>query len=264
MSIERVRWSSLLTIAAIAICAYAACDMVHEVLGHGTASLFVSGARALSLSTVALQTEGESRIVAAAGAVANVIVGLLALLFVRRGRRSITTRCFLLLLATLNLFNGTGYLLYSALLNGGDWAVVIAGLQPPVLWRAVMGLAGVASYAAAVFAAARELTHLVVSGQLARSDVRRLAYGAYVAGGLLFVAGAALNPIDPKLILLSGVSSGFGAMTGLLFLPRIVESRTASSDDAGVASIPLSYPWIIAAIVVAVIFVGLIGPGITF
>ncbi|MGZ4777648.1 MAG: hypothetical protein ACXV5L_00505 [Thermoanaerobaculia bacterium] len=261
MSTERINRSSLLTIAAIAICAYAACDMIHEVLGHGTASLFVPGARALSLSTVALQTERESRIVAAAGAVANVITGIVVLLIFRRGARSPTTQCFLLLLAALNLFNGTGYLMYSALLNSGDWAVVIAGLQPAVLWRAAMGIAGIASYAAAVYVTGRELTRLVVSGRIARSDVRRLVYGSYIAGGLLLVAGAALNPIDLRLILMSGVSSGFGAMAGLLFLPGFVEARTASSDDAA-GSLPLSYPWIIAAIVVAVIFIFLIGPGI--
>src|SRR4029079_5784103 len=180
MGSERSRWPTLLTIAAIAICAYAAADMVHELLGHGGASLFVPGARALSLSTVALQTEGESRIVAAAGAVANVIVGLLALLFVRRGARSITTQCFLLLLSALNLFNGTGYLLYSSLLNSGDWAVVIAALEAAVVWGAGMGLAGLASYAASVYAIGGQVTRLVASGQLARSDVRRLAYGAYV------------------------------------------------------------------------------------
>jgi hypothetical protein len=90
--------------------------------------------------------------------------------------------------------------------------------------------------------------------------VRRLAYGSYVVGGLLFVAGAAANPIDPQLTLMAGVSSGFGAMAGLLFLPAIVEGRTTSPDEG--ESLPLSYAWIIAAILVAVIFVGLIGPGI--
>ena len=41
-------------------------------------------------------------------------------------------------------------------------------------------------------------------------------------GWPLFIAGAAMNPIGASLIWLSGVSSGFGAMAGLLFVPRLV------------------------------------------
>ena len=36
-----------LTIAAIAIVAFALCDLVHEVIGHGLAVFFVSGATAI-------------------------------------------------------------------------------------------------------------------------------------------------------------------------------------------------------------------------
>ena len=67
--------SDLLTTIAIAIAAYALCDLVHEVGGHGSAALMVPGVRVISLSTVALQTTGISRIVAAAGSEANVLVG---------------------------------------------------------------------------------------------------------------------------------------------------------------------------------------------
>ena len=50
------------TIAAIAIVAFALCDLVHEVIGHGLAVFFVPGVSAISLSSVALQTTGESRL----------------------------------------------------------------------------------------------------------------------------------------------------------------------------------------------------------
>jgi hypothetical protein len=102
-------------VIAIALVAYAACDMVHEVLGHDVACA-VTGVQALSLSTVALQTGSSNRFVAAAGSMANVLVGLLALALFRRGRAFGATRYFLWLFAALNLLNGTGYLLFSAVL----------------------------------------------------------------------------------------------------------------------------------------------------
>jgi hypothetical protein len=126
--------ANLWTVIGIAMVAYAACDMVHEVAGHGLACA-LTGVRALSLSTVALQTGSSSRLVAAAGSIANVVVGVLALIAFRRGPRSGATRYFLWLFASLNLLNGTGYLLFSGLLDVGDWAVVIAGFEPHWAWR---------------------------------------------------------------------------------------------------------------------------------
>ncbi len=113
--------SNILTTAAVAITAYALCDLVHEVVGHGIAALMVPGVRLVSLSTVALQTTGESRIVAAAGSIANVLVGAAALgLFHRRARFS-AAAYFFWLFGSLNLLNGSGYPLYSAVLGFGDW-----------------------------------------------------------------------------------------------------------------------------------------------
>src|SRR2546422_1924581 len=134
--------SSLFTVAAIAIVAYAACDMVHEVLGHGTAVLFSDQVRAVMLTTVALSTKGASRLVSAAGTIANLFAGLLALRFVGSGRGAGSARYFLWLFGSLNLLNATGYPLYSGILESGDWAAVTAGLQPHVAWRIALVVVG--------------------------------------------------------------------------------------------------------------------------
>ena len=255
------RPSSLATVISIAIVAYAACDMIHEMLGHGLACALTPGIRALSLSTVALQTSSESRFVAAAGSVMNVLAGLFLLALFRRRKRFDSMGYFLWLLATLNLFNGTGYLLFSGLLDVGDWAVVIAGQKPHWAWRVALAIAGVVTYAGSVSIAAAAIASRVRSGQVDRGDVPRLAIPAYVAGGLLLVAGAALNPISPSLILMSGLSSGFGAMFGLALIPRVVERRTAEGA-AGVPGLLLSRAWVACALLVAAIFVGIVGRGI--
>jgi hypothetical protein len=78
------------TLAAIGALACIAADMVHEAVGHGTASLLMSDP-ILSLSTVAIQNASPSRFVSAAGTTANLIVGVLSLLFLRRVRRLIVS-----------------------------------------------------------------------------------------------------------------------------------------------------------------------------
>ena len=67
------------TVATIAVVAFAFCDLVHEILGHGLAVLLVPGVQAISLSSVALQTTGQSRLVAAAGSLANIFIGCAAM-----------------------------------------------------------------------------------------------------------------------------------------------------------------------------------------
>ena len=237
------------------------CDMIHEVLGHGVACALTPGVRALSLSTVALQTSAQSRFVASAGSIANLAVGAVLLAVVDRMKRFGLTGYFLWLLATLNLLNGTGYLLFSSILNIGDWAVVIEGARPHWVWRTVMGVVGIAAYARSVQLSANLLGGFVRSGQLAMANVRRLVILAYLSGGLLLVAGAARNSISQSLVLTSGVSSGFGAMMGLLFIPGIVEG-TAGGSAPGAPGMRFSLRWALAGVLVAVFFIGVLGPGI--
>jgi len=254
--------SHLPTIIAVAICAYAACDMIHEVLGHGTAALFSPTVSALSLTTVALQTSSSSRAVAAAGTIANLIVGLVALGLARRRSRLDATRFFLLLLGAVNLMNATAYLMFSAILGGGDWAVVIAGLRPEWLWRVAMGVIGLVSYVAVVLLIVGEFVHLVHEDVVSSAEVPTLVFPSYLAGAVLLVAGAAMNPISPSLILLSGASTGFGAMAGLLFVPGIVESRVRDIAWPGEGALPASRAWIVAGVITAIVFVFVIGRGI--
>jgi hypothetical protein len=165
--------------------AYADDDTVHEVIGHGLASLMLN-IKMLSISTVGLQTAESNRWVAAAGAIANVIAG---------------------------------YLMASALLGGGDWAVVIAGLNPPMLWRVGMGLTGLALFAATVRRAASVMGRMVRQGAVDRNDLSRLTIPAYLAGGVLFVVASVFNPVGPSLILGSGAGASLGLTFGLLLVP---------------------------------------------
>jgi len=255
--------SSLGTAVAVAITAYALCDLVHEVAGHGMAALLVPGVRVVSLSTVALQTTGDSRIVAAAGSIANVLIGAVALgLFHRLGRFS-PVAYFFWLFGSLNLLNGSGYPLYSAVLGSGDWEVVVRGLQPTWAWRIALGIVGAAAYVGVVILSAKGFARAVERNLVAGAEISRLVFPAYVAGGALLLVAAAFNPISPRLILVSGLSSGFAAMAGLTFVPRMVENRTVGIG-AGKGVVSQNPGWVLAGLVVGTFFVAIVGPGIRF
>jgi len=247
------------TVVSIAVVACAAADMVHEALGHGVASWLASDP-ILSISTVALQNAEPNRIVAACGTSANLIVGALSLSFLRRTPTFTPRICFLWLFGAFNLLN-CGYLVFSALSGSGDWAAVIAGLEPAWLWRSVLGVAGSALYALAIRGTAGGLLPFVERGGVAFRDVRGLVVAAYVAGGALMTAASVLNPISPVLILTSGVGASFGLNLGLLFVPGIVAARAHNRTGTG-RPMPFSPLWLCLALIVGAAFVAILGPGI--
>lgn len=250
----------LVTTASIAVVAYAAMDMCHEVLGHGLAIVFVHDVTPVSLTTVALSTEGTvSRLVALAGPLMNLVLGILSLAWFRRLTRFGRGSFFLWLFATVNLLNGTGYMVYSGVLDFGDMAVVIVGRQPHLVWRIGLALLGACGYYLSLRLSSISLVMRLDACGVARQGIQRLTWPAYVAGGLLLVAGAAMNPL-PNLIFLVGVCGGFGCMLGLLFVRAFVEP--VALHPTGKEPWGTSWPWIAAATIVAACFVFIVGPGI--
>jgi hypothetical protein len=249
------------TTASIAIVVYAAMDMCHEVLGHGMATLFVDDVTPVSLTTVALSSSGAvSRWVALAGPLTNLVLGIFSLAWFRRLSTFGTGSFFLWLFAVVNLLNGTGYAIYSGGLDFGDLAVVIAGWEPHLAWRVGMLVLGVAGYYLSLRVSSISLARRLDDCGVARRVVPRLVWSAYLAGGLLLVAGAAMNPFS-SLILLSGVSGGFVCMAGILFVPQVADPTPVVAT--GDVPWRVSWLWIVSAVVVAAVFVFIIGPGIS-
>jgi hypothetical protein len=72
-----------LTLTALGVLAFALANVTHEALGHGLAAL-AAGARPVLLTTCYFVTSGStSRWIPAGGGIANLGVGLLALLWLR-------------------------------------------------------------------------------------------------------------------------------------------------------------------------------------
>jgi hypothetical protein len=125
----------------------------------------------------------------------------------------------------------------------------------------MMVVVGAAFYLGAVAQITAMVVSMIREGEVARREVQRLIFPAYVAGGVLFVAGAAFNPVGPSLVLMSGVSSGFGGMAGLAIVPRLVEGRTIEAASTP-APLRFSPGWIVAGALVALGFVAVLGPGV--
>jgi hypothetical protein len=110
-------------------------DILHEGLGHGVTA-WLSGAHHVTMSTVALQYDIDTRWISANGTLVNLLFAAIFWCFLLtplRYRPAI--RYFLVLAMAGNLFTGAGYFFFSGVTGFGDWAAVIRGLQPHWMWQ---------------------------------------------------------------------------------------------------------------------------------
>lgn len=257
------------TLAAVAVVAFALANVVHEGVGHGGACLLVGG-RAQALSAIHFDGDltglpaSASRWVAAGGTLANLALGLLAAAGLRAARgASGPVRLFLWLSATVNLFQAAGYWLFSGIGGIGDWAKVIEAWAPSWAFRAGLALAGGAAYWGIVRWSLRELVPLLGPAPGIWRRAVPLTVIPYVAGGVLYVAAGLLNPVSPRLVLVSAAAASFGGASGLAWMAQFLrnERRFPPHPDPALA-LPRDAAWITAGAVVAALFVLVLGPGV--
>jgi len=250
-----------LTLIAISALACILQDVLHEGLGHGMTA-WMGGAHIMTMSTVVLQSDVGTRWVSANGTLVNLVFGALFwLLLLRPERYRPATRYFLVLALAGNLFTGTGYFLFSGILNFGDWAAVIRGLQPPWMWRMGLVVLGAASYYASMMLVATSLKPFQTTDN--RSRLRVLCWTPYFTDGILAGLGGLLNPLGLFYVIASALPSTLGANASLLGLPAIIRGRGGSSEGQ-VAPLERSVVWIATAAVASLLFIFVLGRGITW
>lgn len=259
------RTSVLFTMIAVAIVAAVITDVIHEGLGHGGMCVAIGG-KPLVISTVHFDCGGENRWVAAGGTLANLFFGGLFWAIGRAVRRSPSWRYFFWLLMTFNLFDAGGYFLFSGVGNFGDWALVVADWRPAWAWRAgLIGLGAVTYFLLFVPLSLQELRPLLGGPAENRwRQARQLCLVPYLTTGILSCIAGALNPVGPLLILLSAAAASFGGKSGLAWMWTLLKRDRAAAVQLPLPPIQRSLWWIIAAIVVAIGFIALLGPGIKF
>src|SRR5499426_3907009 len=149
--LENLPEDDRLTVIAVSAVAYVCQAVCHEG-GHAVAGWF-AGAHRITISSIAFQIDIDSLWAVAAGVLVNLIsAALLLFLLLKPQRYKSANHYFLVLAMSMNLLNGTGYLIYSGMSESGDMWQVIEGLQPYWLWRLGLVLVGGASLWGSVLA----------------------------------------------------------------------------------------------------------------
>jgi len=91
--------------------------------------------------------------------------------------------------------------------------------------------------------------------------LRRLTFIPYFSAALLLAAGGLLNPIGIQLVWQSALPGAAGAHSGLLWLQYYVPRKTV--PERGSERIGRNYVWIIVAVILSLVFIFVLGRGIT-
>jgi hypothetical protein len=248
------------TVCAISLLAAILSHLLHEGLGHAATAL-LTGAKSGVLSTVAWSSEFDSRVVAAGGTLANLAASIVFWIALRNAKSaSVRWRFFLLTSFAFNVFEGTGYFLFSGVTNFGDWAEVIAGLQAHWLWRALLVIVGMASYFGAVLAVGIGIVRYVGVPRNESRRLQRLTLIRYFSTLILVCSAGLLNPIGMQLVWQSALPATAGAKSGLLWLRYYIPKGTVPKRRPD--GIKRSYVWITVAIALSLLFVFVLGRGI--
>jgi len=245
------------TVVAVAIVACVLQSVLHEGLGHGGAA-YLSGAHYITVSTVAEDADVDSRWILAAGTLVNLAAGVVFWMLLRLKRYTPVVRFFLVIAMAGNLFTGTGYFLFSGVANFGDWAGVIRGLQPQWAWRVGLIALGAVSYYAAMLLVKAELKAFRRSDMPRR--IRELAWTPYFTEGVVATLGGLMNPGGLFYVIASAIPATMGANAGMLSLPGMV----GRGEGEGVGVIRRDWKWIGTAAVLVVLFVFVLGRGLTW
>ena len=135
------------TLIAVSMLAWALVDILHEIVGHAGAAVWLGfPVRAVSTTTAYVDVDwsriivsqgfGPIRLYVAAGTVVNIISGAMALFALRYYRGTSAGRYFLWLFATFSAVIVTMNLVSAPLMGFGDWSEFLSGLEPRDAWKA--------------------------------------------------------------------------------------------------------------------------------
>lgn len=244
------------TIVAIGLLAYASADIAHHALGHGTACLALGG-RIISLSSIFVNCSLHGATIDLAGPLANLVLGLVALLCARVATRSSpAVRLFCILAAAFNLFWFSLQLAFSAATRTDDWAWAMHQLQvvEPIRYGLI-----------ALGALAYLWTLRIIATQIAPfaqplTRARTIVLTAWLTAGVFACLTAAFDHNAFTAVLRKAPQQSFLLAIGLLVVPAKAAKLSSSSEPA--TSVAFSLAWIGGAAIVGLASILLLGPGV--
>ncbi|MGA8037601.1 MAG: hypothetical protein WA823_08620 [Candidatus Acidiferrales bacterium] len=251
----------VMTVVAISLIAEMVTNVVHEGLGHAATAL-ATGTTLGVLSTVEWAGGADTRLVAAAGTLANLAAAFIFWLAWKTARQSsVRRRYFLFLGFTFNVLAGTGYFFFSGVTGFGDGAIVMDGLHPQWFWRVLLGAGGLVAYFAAALIVGRALVRYVGVSRNDLPRLRHLTLIPYLSAVGILCLSALFNPAGIQLMWKSALPGTAGGHSGLLWLRFYIPRKTAPERPCG--AIERSHAWIATATALSLVFVYLVGRGIT-
>ncbi len=242
-------------IISMAVLASGSAHLLHEAVGHGVTA-WLRGDVPTELTSNHLSTLRPDRWVDAGGTLVNLFAGAISLLASRCAGNHANLRYFLWLLAAFNLLSGAGYFLFSGVIGFGDWQEVIREWPHQRTLRIVMAIFGAALYVVAMRLLAVAIKPFCANRR-AYNIVGRLPY---LAACLFSCAAGAFDPLGLKLLLVSTVPAAFGGSSGLLWADTMLPAKAATRT----LLIHRQAVWWIAAVVLGLAYVVIVGRGIEF
>ena len=244
-----------ITIASLGLLAYASADIAHHVLGHGGACLALGGS-IVSLSSVFVNCSLHGATIDLAGPLANLALGLAALLVAGVARPTATpTRLFWVLVAAFNLMWFSGQLVFSVATGTDDWAWAMHRFSIGAPGRYGLIAVGALCYFVTYFFAAAGMVNL----SHPRARARRIILIVWLTAGVTACATAALDHDAVRALLLQAIPQSFLLSIGLLWVPARAASRSTNTSPA--AAVSFSVRWVIGAAIVGVASILVLGPG---
>ncbi len=244
------------TIAAVGLLAYASADIGHHALGHGAACL-AGGGRIVSLSSIFVDCTVIGTAIDLSGPLANLLLGLCALVAVRALKRaSAAAQLFCILVAAFNLLWFAMQLVFSTATGTDDWAWALHEFHVTGVLRAALIIIGVLAYLATVRITAAEL----LTYARPRARVSMIIWIVWLTAGALACATAALDQHTLVALLRHAAPQSLLNSIGLLFVPGLAAKRASSSGAR--PALDLAISWIVAALIVGAASILFLGPGI--
>ncbi|HRJ43266.1 MAG TPA: hypothetical protein PL105_15380 [Caldilineaceae bacterium] len=261
-----VDWLTAVALAAMAISLTIA---FHEGVHALTCVAFGGDLQEYSALHVSceLNIPWQEKVKAGSASVANLILGFIFLVLLRRSHQQSTERQFFFWLFMLtNWLNGAGYWMLSGVGNFGDWANVIAGWQPLWLWRLVMALGGTGVYAFLVWLALRELGKIIggdANEQIGRAvRLGLIGYGSAVLvillAGLFNPYGMASSPV------VGGTMAVVFGLSPLLWMMQWFRAASFAKPPRPALEIHRKWGWVVTGGVVVLLYIFVLGPTLYF
>jgi hypothetical protein len=110
----------------------------------------------------------------------------------------------------------------------------------------------------------KELGRLIgFAGRAARGVAWELVVPAYVAGGVVVVTSGLFSQLDFKWTQIQAAGGTFGLTFWLLLLPLWIPEAATHDAQQQPCVVPRSIGWIVAGVLCALVFIGVLGPGIS-